>query len=157
MEQKNVARRRNPNLSRLEAKLRELDARVPEDLFLPSLRERSPRVHGHAFRYFLVLPLYSADGSPVFTDELIGRLHVLFNLRFGGSLAPSTRSGPPYVGEYLPAGTEPIRDYHTTIIIYANPIEPSNRFFQELKSILRRAPLIRQDEILIERLEVYLV
>jgi hypothetical protein len=50
-----------------------------------------------------------------------------------------------------------VRDYHTIIIVYANPIEPSDRFFHELKSLLKRAPLIAQDEILLERSEVYLV
>jgi len=54
-------------------------------------------------------------------------------------------------------GSTPVRDYHTVMIVYANPIEPSDRFFQELKSILRKAPLVEQDEILIERTEVYLV
>jgi hypothetical protein len=53
--------------------------------------------------------------------------------------------------------TEPVRDYHTIIIVYANPIEPSDRFFHDLKLILKRAPLIAQDEILLERSEVYLV
>ena len=149
--------KRNPSLARLEADLRALDARVPGDLFLPSLRNDPPQVHGHAFRYFLVLPLYSAEGRPVFTDELISRLHVLFNLRFGGSLAPNARSGAPFVGQYQPEGSEAVRDYHTVVTVYANPIEASERFFEELKSILRQAPLIRQDEILIERSEVFLV
>ena len=72
-------------------------------------------------------------------------------------MASSSRSGAPFFGEYRPEGTEPVRDYHTVLIVYANPIEPSDRFFQELKPILRKAPLIAQDEILIERSEVFLV
>ena len=114
-------------------------------------------MHGHAFRFFLVLPLYSSEGNAVFTEEQLGHLHFLFNTRFGGCLASSARSGAPFFGEYLPEGDQPVRDYHTVIIVYANPIEPSDRFFQQLKSILRTAPLIPQDEILIERSEVYLV
>jgi hypothetical protein len=114
-------------------------------------------LHGHAFRFFLVLPMYCAEGRPVFSQDHLVHLYALFNARFGGSLAPNSRSGAPYFGEYQPKGTDPVRDYHTLIFVYANPIEPSDRFFQELKAILRKAPLIQQDEILIERSEVYLV
>jgi hypothetical protein len=149
--------RRNPSLSRLDANLRALRAQVPQDLFLPSLREKPARVHGYAFRYFLVLPLFAGDGKPVFTKDHIGHLVFEFDRRFGGSLASASLSGAPFIGEYLPEGSVPIRDHHTVIYVYANPIEPSDRFFQELKAILRRAPLIPQDEILIERSEVYLV
>jgi hypothetical protein len=137
--------------------LQALNQLVPEDLFLPSLRDRPPRVQGHAFRFFLVLPLYTAEGKSVFTEEHRGDLHFLFNSRFGGCLVSSSRSGAPFFGEYLPTGTKPVRDYHTIVIVYASPIEPSDRFFQELKSILRKAPLVEQDEILIERSEVYLI
>jgi len=134
-----------------------LNQSVREDLFLPSLRDKPARVQGYAFRFFLVLPLMSSEGNRVFTDEHLSHLFLLFNSRFGGCLASSSRSGAPFFGEYLPEGTKPVRDYHTVVIVYANPIEPSDRFFLELKSILRKAPLIEQDEILIERSEVYLV
>jgi hypothetical protein len=72
-------------------------------------------------------------------------------------LAASARSAAPFFGEYQPEGSQPVRDYHTVILVYANPVEPSDRFFRELKTILKKAPLIEQDEILIERAEVYLV
>jgi hypothetical protein len=134
-----------------------LNERVPEDLFLPSLRDRPPRVQGHAFRFFLVLPLYCAEGKPVFTNEHLSHLISLFDVRFGGCLASSTRSAAPFFGEYQPEGGQPVRDYHTVLLVYANPVEPTNRFFRELKAILKKAPLIEQDEILIERAEVYLV
>ena len=62
-----------------------------------------------------------------------------------------------FLWRVFPLGSEPVRDYHTITIVYANPIEACDRFFQELKSILRKAPLIEQEEILIERSEVYLV
>jgi hypothetical protein len=137
--------------------LHALNQLIAEDLSLPSLRDRPPRVQGYAFRFFLVLPLYSAEGKKVFTDEHLSHLHLLFDTRFGGCLAASSRSGAPFFGEHLPEGTRPVRDYHTVLIVYANPIEPSDRFFQELKAILKKAPLIEQDEILIERSEVYLV
>ncbi len=149
--------RRDRSLSRLEAKLRTLRTFVPQDLFLPSLREKPARVHGYAFRYFLVLPLFSGEGMPVFTKDHITRLLLEFDLRFGGSLASASLSGVPFIGEYLPEGTTPTRDHHTVIYVYANPVEASDRSFQELKPILRQAPLIPQDEILIERSEVYLV
>jgi hypothetical protein len=137
--------------------LRNLGRLFPEELSLPSLRERPASVRGHAYRFFLVLPLYSAEGNRVFTDEHLSQLDLFFDTRFGGCLVASSRSGAPYFGEYLPEGTSPVRDYHTVIIVYANPIEPSDRFFQALKSILKKAPLIAQDEVLIERSEVYLV
>ncbi len=114
-------------------------------------------MRGHAYRFFLVLPLYSAAGQEVFSAAHLKDLIFLFNARFGGSLTASSRSGAPFLGEYLPQGSAPVRDYHTIIIVYAKPIEPSDRFFQELKSILKKAPRIEQDEILIERSEVYLV
>jgi hypothetical protein len=114
-------------------------------------------VQGYAYRFFLVLPLLTSKGQRIFTDEHLSHLFALFNSRFGGCLAASSRSGAPFFGEYLPEGTEPGRDYHTIIIVYASPIEASDRFFQELKSILRKAPLIEQDEILIERSEVFLL
>ena len=130
--------RKNPSLSGLPAELQILNLLIPEDLFLPSLRDRPARVQGYAFRFFLVLPLYTAEGRTVFTKEHLSRLHLLFDTRFGGCLGSSSRSGAPFFGEYLPEGTEPVRDYHTIMIVYASPIEPSDRFFQELKSILKK-------------------
>jgi hypothetical protein len=149
--------RSQPSPVRLRKHLATLARRFSEELSLPSLREQPPRVQGHAYRFFLVLPLYSAEGQPVFTDEHLFHLYRLFDARFGGCLVSSSRSGAPFFGEYLPEGTDPVRDYHTILIVYANPIEPSDRFFQELKPILKKAPLIAQDEILIERSEVFLV
>jgi hypothetical protein len=137
--------------------LRALNRQIRDDLFLPGLRERPARVRGYAYRFFLVLPLYCAQGKTVFTDEHFSQLYHLFDTRFGGCLAAVSRSGAPFFGEYLPAGTEPVRDYHTVILVYANPTEPSDRFFHELKHILKKAPLIEQDDILIERSEVFLV
>src|SRR5262249_11012551 len=143
--------KRRARSANLAADLQALSQAVRDDLSLPSLRDRPARVQGYAFRFFLVLPLLSAEGSRVFTDEHLSHLFKLFNARFGGCLASSSRSGAPYFGEYLPEGTEPVRDYHTVIIVYGNPIESSDRFFQQLKAILRTAPLTQQDEILIER------
>jgi hypothetical protein len=142
---------------RLRNKLAALARLFPEDLALPSFREQPARVQGRAYRFFLVLPLYSAEGRPVFTDQHLGHLDLLFDSRFGGCLVASSRSGAPFFGEYLPEGTAPVRDYHTILIVYANPTEASDRFFQELKPILKQAPLIAQDEILMERSEVFLV
>jgi hypothetical protein len=137
--------------------LAKLARRFRADLSLPSIRAHPARVQGHAYRFFLVLPLYSSEGNPVFTDDHLGQLDLLFDNRFGGCLVSSSRSGAPFFGEYQPEGADPARDYHTIMIVYANPIEPSDRFFQELKTLLRSAPLIAQDEILIERSEVFLV
>src|ERR1051325_10022233 len=65
MERKSVAKK-NANLARLESDLRTLNKLVREDLFLPSLRDRPPRVQGYGFRFFLVLPLLTAEGRTVF-------------------------------------------------------------------------------------------
>src|SRR5947199_865271 len=97
--------RRTPSFSRLPADLETLNGLVPEDLFLPSLRGRPARVQGYAFRFFLVLPLYTAEGSRVFTQEHLSHLHGLFDRRFGGCLAASARSGAPFFGEYSPRGS----------------------------------------------------
>ena len=55
------------------------------------------------------------------------------------------------------ASTEAEKDYVTTIQIFANPIEPINRFFTRLKQILRTAGIIEQQEILIARFDCWLV
>jgi hypothetical protein len=149
--------KRNPSLTPLDKELHPLSALVSEDLTIPSLREKPARVHGYAFRFFLVLPILSSEGLPVFTNDHMATLLFEFSKRFGGCSAFNSRSGAPFFGEYQPEGSTPVRDYHTGITVYANPIEGSDRFFAELKVILRRAPLIPQDEILIERSEVYLV
>jgi hypothetical protein len=148
---------KNRSLARMDADLRALESQFTQDLFVPSLREGPARVRGYAFRYFLVLPILAGDGKPVFTKEHIERLIRTLVRQFGGVLATASISGAPFVGEYQPEGLAPVRDHHTVIYVYANPIQPSDRFFEELKVILRRAPLIPQDEILIERTEVYLV
>ena len=148
---------RSRNVSQFVKQLRALRKQFTEDLFLPSLRETPPRVQGYAFKYTLTLPLFSGAGRPVFLHEHLGLLHELLDDRFGGCSGTSYRSGAPYFGEYRPPGQEPERDNNTLTIVYANPIEASDRFFHVLKQILRRAPLIPQDEILIERSEVFLV
>ena len=114
-------------------------------------------MQGYAYKFSLTLPLFAADGHRVFLQEHLAQLHEFFDRSFGGCSGTSFRSGAAYFGEYLLAGAEPVRDHNTISIVYANPIEPSDRFFQELKTILRKAPLIPQDEILIERSEVCLV
>jgi hypothetical protein len=76
--------RKKPGPSRLAVAYQACNELVPEDHSLPSLRERPPRVQGHAFRFFLVLPLYCAEGKPVFTAEHFSHLFPLFNARFGG-------------------------------------------------------------------------
>ena len=82
------------------------------------------RVQGYAYRFFLLLPLLSGEGMPVFTNELTARLLLGFTTRFGGCLASASRSGAPFFGEYQPEGT-PLRDYHTGVTIYADPSSPA--------------------------------
>lgn len=149
--------RNERSVARWKAKLQALSRRFPEELFLASLRETPPRVRGYAFKFTLTLPLFASDGNRVFLAEHLGQLHNFFDHRFGGCSGTAYRSGAPYFGEYRPPGAEPVRDHNTVTFVYANPIDICDRFFRELKEILRRAPLIPQDEILIERTEVFLI
>src|SRR5581483_7853176 len=114
MEQASVPKK-GAKQSTLRAEVDGLNLLVREDLFLPSLREGTPRVQDHAFRFFLALPMYSSEGRRVFTEDHLGILHSLFDARFGGCLVSSSRSGVLYFGEYLPQGSTPIRDYHTVV------------------------------------------
>src|SRR6266849_2265845 len=112
MERRNVPRRyRSP--ARLAADLRTLSEKITDDLFVPSLRHAPPRLHGYAFKFSLTLPLFASDGNRVFSEQHLSLLHVLFDQRFGGCSGTSSRSGPPYFGEYLPHGDRPVRDFHT--------------------------------------------
>lgn len=144
-------------IARLRAKLRALNVRHSGNLLLPSLRDNPPRVEGFAYKFTLTLPLFAAGGDRVFLHEHLAHLHELFDRRFGGCSGTSFRSSAPYFGEYLPQGVEPVRDHNTITFVYANPIDASDRFFAELKVVLREASLIPQEEILIERSEVFLV
>ena len=114
--------RRKPSPSSLSTDLQALSQRVPEDLFLASLRDQPAHVQGYAYRFFLVLPVLSAEGKRVFTDEHLSHLFSLFNTRFGGCLASSSRSGAPFFGEYLPEG--PSRS-GTTIPSFSSTPAPS--------------------------------
>src|SRR5437867_10968275 len=94
--------RKKTSPGNLLAELHALNLKVPEDISLPSIRQQPPRVQGYAFRFFLVLPLYSGDGKRVFAGEQLQHIHSLFNVRFGGCLAAASVSGAPFFGEYLP-------------------------------------------------------
>lgn len=74
-------------------------------------------------------------------------------------MIPSARSHPPFWGLWNPTGAmgQTEKDYVTTIQIFANPIEPTNRFFSQLKQILKTAGAIEQQEILIARFDCWLV
>ncbi len=49
------------------------------------------------------------------------------------------------------------KDYVTTVQVFANPTEASNRFFSQLKQILKTAGNIEQEEILISRVDCWLM
>lgn len=146
-----MARRRSPiDLSAL--------ASVAGDLRLPSLLLDPPRVEGYAYRFTIVLPLLSASGDAVFADYHLSALHDLFDERFGGSLTSSSVAHPAWYGTYRPSPDEPpVKDYHSIFYIYTRPTDAADRFFQLLKSLLKKAGLQEQDEILMERAPVWLV
>jgi hypothetical protein len=132
--------------------------RIGDELRLPSLSQSPPRLQGHAYRFKVVLPILSEKGEEIFTDYHLRLLYELFDRRFGGSLASASVAHPPWHGSYLPeSGTESVKDYHTVLYVYARPIDAADRFFQILKSILKTAGLMAQDEVLIERAAVWLV
>ena len=141
-----------------KAELAALLGSITEDLHLPSLSEN--RMHGFAALFVVVLPLLNSEGQPVFTDPILQELFVAIDQRFGGCLVPSATSHPPYWGIWHPPGSEATateKDYVTTIQIFANPIEPTNRFFIGLKRILKSAGNIEQQEILISRFDCWLM
>jgi hypothetical protein len=131
---------------------------ITEDLHLPSLREN--RMAGFAALFVVVLPLLNSEGQTVFTESILQELFLAIDQRFGGCLVPSATSHPPYWGLWHPSGfaaTEAEKDYVTTIQVFANPIEPTNRFFTGLKQILKTAGNIEQQEILISRFDCWLM
>lgn len=149
-------RQSKPEKFRVE--LAALHRSIAEDLHLPSLRES--RLEGFAALFVMVLPLLNAEGQPVFTDALLAELFLALDNRFGGCLVPSASSHPPYWGLWHPTGSAAAvaeKDYVTTIQILANPIEPTNRFFTRLKRILKTAGNIEQQEILIARMDCWLM
>jgi hypothetical protein len=135
-----------------------LQRSIPEDLHLPSLREN--RLEGFASLFVVVLPLLTSEGEAVFTEPLLQEVFRTLDTRFGGCLVPSASSHPPYWGLWHPTGSgaaEVEKDYVTTIQIFANPIEATSRFFTRLKQILKSSGHIEQQEILISRVDCWLI
>jgi hypothetical protein len=150
--------RKQSKLEKLQAELAALDGSIHEDLHLPSLRNN--QMEGFAALFVMVLPLLNSDGEPVFTQPLLAELFLILDNRFGGCLVPSSSTHPPYWGLWHPTGSpaaEAEKDYVTTIQVFANPIEAANEFFKRLKQILKTAGNIEQQEILISRMDCWLV
>ncbi len=150
--------RKPSKLDKLKAELAALQQSIAEDLHLPSLREK--RLEGFAYLFIIVLPLLNSQGQTVFTDPLLQELFLALDKRFGGCLVSSASSHPPYWGLWHPIAsfaTEAQKDYVTTVQVFANPIEPTNRFFTRLKQILKTAGDIEQQEILLCRLDSWLI
>ncbi len=148
--------KRQDKTDAFKSQLAALHASTPENLRLASLSEN--RMSGFAAYFILVLPLLDFQGQPVFTDPLMEELFLALDHKFGGCLLPSASSHPPYWGSWHPeqiAKTE--KDYVTTIQIFANPIEATNRFFSGLKQILKTAGNVVQEEILIARFDCFLI
>jgi hypothetical protein len=141
---------------RFRARLAGLSRAITEDLHLPSLGEH--RLEGYPYLFRLVLPLLNAQGKPVFTDAILDELLELLSNRFGGCMVASSSSAPPLWGIWhpLPRG-QAERDYLTTVEVLSNPIEAANRFFTDLKQVLKTAGHIEQQEILVSRIECRLM
>ena len=150
-----MATRKTP-VDRFRERLAGLSAAIPEDLRLPSLAEN--RLEGYAFLFRIVLPLLNAKGQRIYTDPLLNELFRILDDRFGGCTVASSSSAQPLWGLWHPPQeSEAEKDYLTAAEVLANPIEAANRFFAGLKSILKTAGHIEQQEILISRIECRLM
>lgn len=150
--------KKQSKLEKFQEELAALGRSIPEDLHLPSLREN--KLEGFAALFFMVLPLLNSQGETIFTNALLQELFLTLDNRFGGCLVPSATSTPPYWGIWHPTGSQAARaekDYVTTIQVLANPIEPTNQFFVRLKQILKTSGHIEQQEILISRIDCWLI
>ena len=73
-------------------------------------------------------------------------------------MVASSSSAPPLWGLWHPPReSQAERDYLTTAEVLANPVEAANRFFAGLKPILKTAGHIKQQEIMIARIECRLI
>jgi hypothetical protein len=137
-----------------------LERQPPDDLRLPSLIA-DKRLEGHALRYTILLPLLSERGEEVFSFERhIGPLLRLLARRFGGFTRTAHNPQPPLLGGWLPEGAlAPVMDQNLEIRVYCRQIpDAADVFFQHLKTFLLGAVAHQpQDEILIERVPVWLV
>jgi hypothetical protein len=141
---------------RFRERLGGLSAAIPEDLRIPSLDEN--RLEGYAYLFRIVLPLLNAKGKRVFTEPILDELFEVLDSRFGGCMVASSSSAPPLWGLWHPPQeSQAEKDYLTTAEVLANPIEAANRFFMRLKTILKTAGHIEQQEILISRIECRLM
>jgi hypothetical protein len=141
---------------RFRERLEGLSTAIPEELRLPSLLEN--RLEGYAYLFRFVLPLLNAEGKRVFTDSILDELFAVLDNRFGGCMVASSSSAPPLWGLWHPPQENVAeKDYLTTAEVLTNPIEAANRFFAGLKPILKTAGHIKQQEILILRIECRLI
>lgn len=134
----------------------------PESLRLPSLDRQL--LQGPAYRYTITLPLRSKDGEEVFSMRgHIGPLVILLSRRFGGYTRTSTTPHAPLEGGWLPDPEgSPVVDRNIWIQVYARieaegVANPADLFFGYLKSLLKSAAYVEQDEILVERAHVELL
>jgi hypothetical protein len=150
-----MARKRAP-ADNFRQRLDGLSSAITDDLHLPSLVDN--RLEGYAYLFRLVLPLLNAKGKHVFTDLILDDLFQVLDERFGGCMVASSSSAPPLWGLWHPPQeNQAEKDYLTTVEVLANPIEAANRFFAGLKTILKTAAHIEQQEILISRIECRLM
>jgi hypothetical protein len=113
---------------------------------------------GFAYRFTVFLPLLSADGKAVFSDDPTTLLMQLFGERFGGFSANTIRGEPPWTGFWFPRGAQrPIVDRHIVYVIYSAQTPQAELFFQHLKAVLELPQVANQEVVLIEQLAVWLV
>jgi hypothetical protein len=123
----------------------------PDDLRLGSLADG--RIDGLAFRYTLILPLFSErSGAEIFSLDDASAVVELLVKRFGGcTVSPVSR------GTWMPESQRRLEaDRIIQVYVYARQQEGVvDQFFQELKFRLKQFG--KQEEVVIERAEVWLL
>ena len=128
----------------------------PEPLYLPSLD--SHLLEQEAYRYTIMLPLRTSDGREVFSrrDHILP-LTQLMNERFKGSTLTNSIPIPPFIGTWFSEKRGIEIERSMSILVYSAVSERADKFFSRLKEILRGLTDPPQDEILVERIDAWLL
>jgi hypothetical protein len=117
----------------------------------------APPLGGFVYRFTIFLPLLS-EGKEVFTREQRYLLADLFHDCFAGFTETSAEGHPPWYGSWAPpGGVPPVIDRHTLIVLYTPQTDEAKEFFQQLRWVLERKHVAKQDVVLIEHTTAWLV
>jgi hypothetical protein len=132
----------------------------------PPIAARNARLEpfqGRAFRFHLLLPRYRQSGEEVFSADDTQLVVRLLTLDFGGCTTSDVEKAP-IIGLYeMRELGEPALaiDIHTEFMVYTQPTRHCRDYFAQLELNLRehlwQAKAIREEQILIERMEVEII